>query len=159
MFGNSQRRFVRRLNIPADRVGETFAARWFAFLALICVLCMDLPAPAVLLAGSGVQMNSISEEVVAKARLHGSVRVIVQLRIADGTDDSREQRIIAAQQALLGELASVAHRVARSFTAVPMLALDVSYDALQVLARSAHVSLVDGDGLAAPMKNIIEGKD
>jgi hypothetical protein len=106
-----------------------------------------------------MKMNLISDEIVAKARLDGSVRVIVQLSIAAGSDDGREQRIIAAQQALLRELADVAHRVVRRFTAAPMLALEASYDALQSLNRSAQVLYVDGDGLAAPMNNVIEGKE
>jgi hypothetical protein len=133
-----------------------FAIRGIVSLALICALCVKLPAPVVAHANAAERMNSISNEIVTKARLHGSVRVIVQLRIAAGSDDSREQRIIATQQALLGELAGVAHRVVRSFTAAPVLALEASDDALQVLNRSVHVLQVDGDGLAAPMNNVIE---
>jgi hypothetical protein len=138
-----------------------FAIRGNVSSALICGLCVNLPAPMVAHAAVGerMKMNLINDEIVAKARLDGSVRVIVELRIAAGSDDGREQRIIAAQQALLGELADVAHRVVRSFTAAPMLALEVSYDALQVLIRSAQVLYVDGDGLAAPMNNVIEGKE
>ncbi len=125
-------------------------------------------ARAVTAAGAPVQKNLVSDELVAKARLHGSVRIIVQLRIAAGSDDSREQRIEAAQQALLGELAAVAHRVVRSFTAVPMIALEASYDALLVLNRSSHVLRVDDDGLASPLSApspsaptniIVEGKE
>ncbi len=106
---------------------------------------------AVTAAGAAVQKNLVSDELVAKARLHGSVRIIVQLRIAPGSDDSREQRIDAARQGLLDELAGVAHQVVRSFTAVPLLALEASDDALQVLNRSLHVIRVDDDGLAAPL--------
>jgi hypothetical protein len=116
-------------------------------------------APAVSAAGAAVQKNLVSDELVAKARLHGSVRIIVQLRIAAGSDDSREQRIDAARQGLLNELAGVTHQVVRSFTAVPMIALEASYDALQVLNRSSHVLRVDDDGLAAPMNRVIEGKE
>ncbi len=110
-------------------------------------------------AAGGVQENIVSDEILAKARRNGSVRVIVQLRIAAGSDDTREQRIDAAQQGLLRELAAVAHRVVRSFTAVPMIALEASSDALHVLNRSSHVLRVDDDGLAAPTNNIVEGKE
>jgi len=133
-----------------------FAIRGIVSLALICALCVNLPALLISHAAAGERMTWISDDIVAKARLHGSVRVIVQLRIAAGSDDSREQRIIAAQQALLGELADVAHRVVRSFTVAPMLVLEVSYGALQVHHRSAQVLSVDDDGLAAPMNNVIE---
>ena len=135
-----------------------FAIRGIVSLALICELCVKLPAPGVAHAAAAERMNSISDEIAAKARLHGSVRVIVQLRIAAGSDDSREQRILGAQQALLGELAGVAHRVVRSFTAAPLITLEASSDALQVLNRSVHVLQVVGDGPAAPMMNVIEEK-
>ena len=135
-----------------------FAIRGIVSLALICGLCVNLPAPVIAHAAEGERMNSISDEIVTQARRYGSVRVIVQLRIAAGNDDSRERRIIAAQQSLLGELAGVAHRVVRSFTAAPTLVLEASGDALQVLYRSVHVLQIAGNGLAAPMKNVIEEK-
>ncbi len=134
------------------------AIRGIVSLSLISALCVNLPAPLVAHSAVGERMNLISDEIVAKAQLHGSVRVIVQLRIAAGSDDSRERRIIAAQQALLEELAGVAHRVVRSFSAAPTLALEASGEALQVLNRSVHVLQVAGDGLAAPINKVIEGK-
>jgi hypothetical protein len=119
-------------------------------------------------AAAGVQENIVSDEILARARLNGAVRVIVQLRIPAGPDETRDQRIDAARQGLLGELAAVAHRVVRSFTAVPMIALEASSDALQVLNRSSHVLRVDDDGLAAPLNtpspsaltnHMVEGKE
>lgn len=97
-----------------------------------------------------VEEPAVSDELFAKARLHGSVRVIVQLRSAAVDDDGREKSIEIARRALLDELAPVAHRVVRNFTAPPAIVLEASLEALQILRKSSHVLRVDEDGLAAP---------
>jgi hypothetical protein len=195
VFLDFHRPLISRRNISANRDFEIIAARWFAVLPLFCALCVTATVSAdghmcgnlaqdevsmrtansnqrreraVTAVGAAVQKNLVSDEIVAKARLHGSVRIIVQLRIAAGSDDSREQRIDIARQGLLDELAAVAHQVVRNFTAVPMIALEASYDALQVLNRSSRVLRVDDDGLAAPLStpspsaltnDMVEGKE
>jgi hypothetical protein len=111
----------------------------------------DGPRGVFTLATDGAPRKPVSEDIFAKARLNGSVRVIVQLRIPVGPDETREQRIHAAQQGLLKELVATAHRVVRSFTSFPAIALEASHDALQVLNLSFHVLRVDEDELAGPL--------
>lgn len=94
--------------------------------------------------------NPVSEDLFVKARHRGMVRVIVQLRIASGSEETREQRIHSTQQGVLRDLAPVAHRLLRSYTAIPVIAIEASYDALRILDRSIHVLRVDEDGVAAP---------
>lgn len=98
-----------------------------------------------------VGQDRVSEELFVKARRHGMVRVIVELLIPAGSAGSREQSIRDVQQRVLKELAGVKHEVVRSFTAVPMLVVDVSEPALHLLARSDYVLRVDEDGQAAPL--------
>lgn len=73
--------------------------------------------------------NFLSDEIFAKTRLNGAVRVIVQVQIPAGPDETRDQRIDAARQGLLRELAPVAHRFVRSYTAISALALEASHAA------------------------------
>lgn len=96
------------------------------------------------------QDNSQIEELLRRTRPNGSARVIVQLRIPAGPEETREQRIKAAQQALLAELARVPHRILRTYTITPAVALEASHEALQVLRDSRHVLRVEEDELAKP---------
>jgi hypothetical protein len=89
-------------------------------------------------AAGGVRENPVSEEIFAKVRFNSEVRVIVQLRILAGPNETRDQRIDAARQGLLRELVPVAHRIVRSHTAISALALEASHVALQVLNLSFH---------------------
>jgi hypothetical protein len=100
-------------------------------------------------AGS-VQEHSQIDELLRRTRPNGSVRVIVQLRVPPGPDEVREQRIRSAQQALLAELAPVPHKVLRTYTVTPAVALEASHQALQVLRASPHVLRVNEDELAKP---------
>ncbi len=104
-------------------------------------------------AGNRALDNLVSEELFAKARRNGTVRVIVELQIPAGSNETREQRIREVQQRVLKELAGVTHALVRSFTAVPTLVLEASDAALQILARSNYVLRVNEDGLAAPLNN------
>jgi hypothetical protein len=96
------------------------------------------------------QPDSQIEELLRRTRPNGSVRVIVQLRMPPGPDETREQRIKSAQQALLAELAPVPHTVLRTYTATPAVALEASYQALQALRDSRHVLRVEEDAVAKP---------
>jgi hypothetical protein len=79
------------------------------------------------------------------------MRVIVQLRIAVGGDVAWEKSIATARRALLDDLAPVAHRVVKSFTATPLVVLEAPLDALQILRKSPRVLRVDEDEFAAPL--------
>jgi hypothetical protein len=94
--------------------------------------------------------NGQIEELLRRTRTGGSVRVIVQLRIPSGPDETREQRVQSARQALLAELARVPHAVLRTYVVTPAVALEASHPALQILRDSPHVSRVDEDALAKP---------
>jgi hypothetical protein len=98
------------------------------------------------------QGNSTIDELLRRTQPDGSVRVIVQLKIAPGPDGTLEQRIRSAQQALLAELASAPHRVLREYAYTPALALEASHQALQVLQKSAHVARVDEDAVLKPLE-------
>jgi hypothetical protein len=98
----------------------------------------------------GSPKNPVSEDLFTKARLNGSVRVIVQLQISPGPEETREQRIHAAQEGLLKDLIFSDYQVVRRFTSIPAIALEASHDALLVLNRSIHVLRVDEDELAVP---------
>jgi hypothetical protein len=104
-------------------------------------------------AANRVRDNPVSEELFGKAQRNGTVRVIVELQIPAGSDETREQRIREIQQRVLKELAGVSHALVRSFTAIPTLVLEASGAALQILARSKYVLRIKEDGLAAPLNN------
>jgi hypothetical protein len=96
------------------------------------------------------QEHSLIDELLRRTRPNGSVRVIVQLRVPPGPDEAREQRVRFAQQDLLAELAPVPHKVLRTYTVTPAVALEASHQALQVLRASPNVLRVDEDELAKP---------
>jgi hypothetical protein len=97
-----------------------------------------------------VQEHSQIEELLRRTRPNGSVRVIVQLRVPAGPDETREQRIRSVQQALLAELAPAPHKILRTYAVTPAVALEASHQALQVLRASPHVLRIDEDELAKP---------
>jgi hypothetical protein len=98
------------------------------------------------------ERSSSVDEVLQKTPPDGWARVIVQLRIPEGPDATRVARIESAQRALLGELAGAPHKVLRSYSVTPALALEASRQALLILRNSPHVLRVDTDELAAPSK-------
>lgn len=110
----------------------------------------DGQSNAVTLATDGPPKNPVSENLFTQARLKGSVRVIVQLQISPGPEETRERSIHAAQEGLLKDLTLSDYRVVRRYTSIPAIALEASHDALVVLNRSTHVLRVDQDELAAP---------
>lgn len=100
------------------------------------------------------QRESQIEDLLRKAQSGQFIRVIVRLRIPEGMDATREERIKSAQQALLAELSSAPHRILRAYSVTPALALEVSREALLVLRDSPHVLRVDEDAVLKPL-----GKD
>ena len=99
-------------------------------------------------AGLAPRIATVIEELLRRTKSNGPVRVIVQLRISPGPDETREQRIQTTQQSLLAELAHVPHRILRVYTSIPAAALEASHEALQVLSVSPHVLRVEADELA-----------
>jgi hypothetical protein len=107
------------------------------------------PARGTAIAGAAQETSQI-EDLLRKTQPNGSARVIVQLRVLPGPEETREQRIKSAQQALLAELAHVPHKVLRTYSVTPAIALEASHQALQVLRDSPHVLMVEEDSLAKP---------
>ena len=129
-------------HVPQDRgrVGIPFAGRDFE---------PQSPDPA----ADGQTL--IAPEIYQKAKALGSVRVIVELRLAPHREDSessREDAIRMAQKALLDELTQVNLRVIRSYSSIPAIVLAASVDALKIIAVSRHVTRVTEDGLSIPLK-------
>jgi hypothetical protein len=98
-----------------------------------------------------MQENSQIEELLRGTPPGESVRVIVQLRIPPGPDADREQRIKSAQEALLAELARVPHKIIRSYSSTPAMALEASRQALEVLRDSPQVLSVHEDQMLKPL--------
>jgi subtilisin len=107
-----------------------------------------LPAPSASAAGA----VAVSQAIEKRVREDGTARVLVELRLARGAFASEgkldraavaaQRRDIADKQArVLAKLGSKEHRVARRFTSVPLVALEVGSDALREL--EAAPGLVD----------------
>jgi hypothetical protein len=129
-------------HVPQDRgrIAIPFAGRAF-----------ETPSPD----PAADSQTFIAPEIYQKAKARGSIRVIVELRLAPHRGDSessREEAIRMAQKALLDELAQVNHRVIRSYSSIPALVLAASVDALKIIAASDHVTRVTEDDLSIPLK-------
>ena len=85
-----------------------------------------------------------------KAAAQGSLPVIVRLRVTATSEDARRQAIRTVQEAVLREISGAPHRVRRRYETVPLMALEVSTDALRILELSRNVVAVEEDTLAAP---------
>jgi hypothetical protein len=76
---------------------------------------------------------------VRAAIARGPTRVLVELRLPDPagsapeTVSARAETITAARQAVVAQLAGRTYRVLRQYTTVPLLALEIGPDALQVI--------------------------
>ncbi len=115
---------------------------------------LSVPAlAAVLILSAGFAGNALTRGVPSdlflKARDRGTVRVVVELRIASASPDAAS--IASVRDAVLRSLAGTPHRVVRVYQALPFLALEVSPEALAVLASSPHVASVAEDAVAAPL--------
>jgi hypothetical protein len=86
----------------------------------------------------------------------GAVRVIVRLNVPGAVEPENAAylaSITQTQDALLGELAGRTFTVTARFRTVPLLGLQATPGALDVLAASSHVVCVQEDALARPMGN------
>jgi hypothetical protein len=107
------------------------------------VILISLTAPAVIAETTW----KIPREVIDHAAAHGSVSVLVGLKVqwqmesslsADLIQQQREA-IRSVQGDLLRELAGTKYAIIRRYEEIPGLALEVGADALAALARSASV--------------------
>jgi hypothetical protein len=88
-------------------------------------------------------------ELLAKARDRGTVRVLVQVRAPDGAGGTE---IEAVKRAALAELVATRHRVVRELPGLPVMALEVSEEALRALSTSPHVLRIGEDRLQRPLR-------
>jgi hypothetical protein len=101
---------------------------------------------------------------VRVAVTRGTARVLVELRVADGTRPEAElstaeaaarQRsaIAAAQHTLVGRLVGTHFSIRRQYTMIPMIALEIGADALAVLERAGDlVARIRPDSTRRPMR-------
>jgi len=87
----------------------------------------------------------VSAEILKRAETEGSVRIIVELRV-----DRQEIRV--AQDEVLRVLEGTGYRVTRRYTQVPFLALEVSPEALRLLATSPAVLRIQEDRVVTPQE-------
>ena len=91
----------------------------------------------------------VSDELLAQAREHGSVQVIVTLRVPQGAS---AEAIEAAKRAVLADIAGHPHRVVRHLGRLPQLVVEASEAALRALAASPHVERVDPSVPSPPLR-------
>jgi subtilisin family serine protease len=98
----------------------------------------------------------VPEALYDKVAREGSVRVIVQFRVATTAEGelesadavaSQRQDIAAMRYAALAELAGTSHRTIREFATIPFVALEVAPDAMAALEASPNVVGVEEDRL------------
>jgi hypothetical protein len=75
------------------------------------------------------------------------VRVIVRLRV---TEPPTPAAIQVARDSVLRQIANTPHRVARQFETLPLLALEASPEAIEVLRNLTEVLSIEPDALSAP---------
>lgn len=120
------------------------------------------PQPAALRAAEFSRLRKVAAPT-------GSVRVLVQVRVpqyeqlraesvrakrrdlAARTDGRLSQAIQTAAQAELALLAGTPHRIHRTYSSIPYVAMTVSPRALEVLEKSPNVLGIEEDKLARPM--------
>ncbi len=102
------------------------------------------------------------EELLAKAKAHGSVRVIVRLKLNDWKPEGdlpNEQAAAAQRQAiahlqarLLSRMAALGVSDVKQFTFVPQLAMQVNTTGLQDLRSNPDVMGIWEDAPVAPSR-------
>jgi hypothetical protein len=92
---------------------------------------------------------AVSAELLEKATVQGSVRLIVHLKVREGAGAAA---IESAKHALLAELAATRHRVSRDLVGLPALTLEASADTLRALAASSRVERVTEDAPRRPQR-------
>jgi hypothetical protein len=96
--------------------------------------------------------DRVPVELFAKAAHTGSVWIIAQLRTSESSGQIPAPAAIrAAQDAVLAELTGTGHRVVSRYSAIPFLALEVSIEALRILAASSRVVDVREDVVLGPL--------
>jgi hypothetical protein len=78
----------------------------------------------------------VIDSEVRAAIARGPARVLVELRLpgpAPPAGSSREQAVATARRAVLARLVGTSYRLARQYTSIPLLALEIGPDALQAL--------------------------
>jgi len=88
-------------------------------------------------------------QLLAQAREHGSVQVIVTLRVPAGASPDA---IEAVKRAALADMAGHPHRVVRNLGRLPQLVVDASEGALRALAASPHVERIDPSVPSPPLR-------
>jgi hypothetical protein len=93
--------------------------------------------------------STVSRELLDTAIAHGTVRVIVMLKVPGGADPAA---IWATKQALWIDLAGTDYRVLRDLPAFEAVVLEASPDTLRALGRSTHVEHVSEDSPRPPQR-------
>jgi hypothetical protein len=107
-------------------------------------------AAVVLSVACAAQVNSgasLPAELLARAEREETVRVIVELT-------AEPEKIQATQDLVLEAIAGTRYRVTRRYEAVPLLALEVSAEALRRLARSPVVRRIQEDRVVHPQETM-----
>ena len=91
----------------------------------------------------------VIDQLLAQAREHGSVQVIVTLRVQAGASPDA---IEAVKRAALADMAGHPHRVVRNLGRLPQLVVDASEGALRALAASPHVERIDPSVPSPPLR-------
>jgi hypothetical protein len=99
------------------------------------------------------QSEKIPAEVIAQTANNAAVPVLVGLSVpwqrestlSEDAISIQRQAIHSVQDQLLSELSGTTYRIVRRYDVIPGLALEVSADALAVLANSTHVTNVLAD--------------
>jgi hypothetical protein len=92
---------------------------------------------------------TVSAALVEKATDQGSVRLIIQVKVAEGAGAAA---IESAKRALLAELSGTRYRVARDLVELPALGIEASADTLRALAASARVERLTEDEPRRPQR-------
>jgi hypothetical protein len=100
-------------------------------------------------AAAGPASVAVSRELFDAAAARGAVRVVVQLKVPEGTDAAAIQ---AVERALWSDLAGTTYRVVRDLPGLPAVVLDASAETLGALAISRHVSHVSEDRVRRPQQ-------
>ncbi len=126
-------------------------------------LCRTLAFAFLLAIGTPIATaGEVPQSLYDKAAHSGTVRVIVELRVATVPDAkiasdqavaAQRKDIAAARAAVLKRLAGTGHRLMREYTTIPFVALEVAPDALAALATSTDVAGVVEDILLGPALN------
>ena len=109
------------------------------------------------LASAGTLTPIVGGGLRAKAQARGSVRVLVQLRTAGNSDGQAvpftdgDSAVAPARRSIERDLAGRRWSLEREFPSVPIVAMEVSRDALEALALSQGVAAIVEDRLEKPM--------